>query len=254
MELQSKFPGISVLRPGDPKGYKKYYKIDGVKMRRVTTILNATIPKPGLVHWAKNVSLDKFEVTLLDELENGEYILTAPSIANLKEAARNRPDEIKDEAANWGTRAHGIIQNYIDLRMEGFVITDVPDDMAPLLKVFMDFEESLNIEWLATEIVVWDKGVAGSVDAVGLSHSKYLMFDWKTSNGFYPEMALQLSAYAAMFENVYGHKIDQGYVVRFPKEQETDGDFHVNKVADLTDGWSRYQSLIRQAGYKPWSD
>ena len=273
LKLPPKYQDTVVQRPGEHL-YKNgnpnttCYMIDGVKHRRVTTVLEKTIPKPALIPWAKEVALAKVQKTLLDPtvitdlpdvmLYGDSYQAWATNLINV---ARNRPDEVKDEAANWGTRAHHTIEQYILAGLNNLIVYDVPDEFAPVIKSFEEFTASHNIEWLATEMVVWDSdlAVAGTVDAIGRSPNGWVICDWKTSKGHYPEMALQLSAYAAMFTQLTGNPVAEGYVVRFPREQpEADNPtFDARKVADLDQGWRLYQNLVSQATYldsNPWEE
>lgn len=61
----------------------------------------------------------------------------------------------------------------------------------------------------------------GTFDAVGyLKGSKALViFDWKTSANFYPEMAEQLAAYAIAYEEMSEAKIKIGYIVLVSKDK-----------------------------------
>ena len=257
--LGPQWQDTEVLRPGartGKGGNPHHYLVDGIKCSRVTTILNKTIPKPALVHWAKNAALDNARASLLSAptLTGVDYTAWVESVI---EEARARPDKIKDEAANWGTRAHAVIQQHIDQQLRGVTLTDVAEEMQPTIAAFIAFEASLDIQWRATEMVVWDteQQVAGSVDAIGYSPKNgWIMCDWKTGKDFYAEMSLQLSAYAAMFENITGERIKHGYVVRFPKDQPEEGPtFAVKEVANLRSGWARYKCLILQAEYNPWT-
>ncbi len=283
LTLLPQYTNTEVIKPGGRKGKggnPHHYLVDGVKHNRVTTILNDTIPKPGLVPWAKNVALDKFADSLTDWLNQGTIDVT--DVPSLKEQARNRPDEIKDEAADWGTRAHETIQQYI----EGLVtVGNILADLHPTIAAFDNFSDSIGVQWVATEMTVWDDKllVAGTVDAIGWSPKGWILADWKTGKNFYPEMALQLSAYTAMFERITNAPVTEAYVVRFPREQPKRaqceecagaGDvwyaraparqecpvcngnggihlpsFEIRKVANLSRGWDRYQELVAQRQY-----
>lgn len=62
----------------------------------------------------------------------------------------------------------------------------------------------------------------GTFDAVGyfLSKPKSLcIFDWKTSSGIYPDMALQLSAYAQAYKEQTGIEIKRGIIVLVSKDK-----------------------------------
>jgi hypothetical protein len=59
--------------------------------------------------------------------------------------------------------------------------------------------------------------VAGTLDALGAKDGKIILIDWKTSNGFYEEMALQCGGYVCCLEEMTGQTIDEGWIVRFDK-------------------------------------
>ena len=264
LELLPCWRHSEVLRPGarvGKGGNPHHYLVDGIKCRRVTSILERTIPKGrGFNNWLVETGIQKmtsevFEAEGVYEIDGVECTL-ADWLNYTTELARVRPDEVRDEAADWGTRAHAVIQQYIDLKIAGMVLTYVAEEMQPTIRAFSDFEVGLDVTWLATEMVVWDeqRKVAGSVDAIGYSPKGWVIADWKTSKGHYPESSLQLSAYAAMFKNITGQRISHGYVVRFPKDRPDEGPaFHVERVANLRTGWARYKELIRQTDYQPWA-
>ncbi len=63
----------------------------------------------------------------------------------------------------------------------------------------------------------------GTFDAVGYVKGKpeLCLFDWKTSAQIYPDMALQLAAYAIAYEEQTGIKMKKGYIVHVSKDKPT---------------------------------
>lgn len=62
----------------------------------------------------------------------------------------------------------------------------------------------------------------GTFDAVGYLADKpktLVLFDWKTSSGIYPDMALQLAAYALAYKEEYGIEIKRGIIVHISKDK-----------------------------------
>jgi hypothetical protein len=61
---------------------------------------------------------------------------------------------------------------------------------------------------------------AGTLDAIGtLGNDKELVIlDWKSSAGIYPEMAYQLAAYAAAYEEQQGIKLNKGWIIQVDKK------------------------------------
>ncbi|MGW6313809.1 hypothetical protein [Streptomyces sp. NPDC055099] len=121
--------------------------------------------------------------------------------------------------ADVGSMAHDLFERMIrgeggltDRDSFGRFITPVHPDMAPYRKHFAEFLEAVNPELVRAEDVAWSDThqYAGSFDVVmyvwldeegnptpdrsGKRH--LIMGDWKTSKATYPDVALQMAAYA----------------------------------------------------------
>jgi hypothetical protein len=59
----------------------------------------------------------------------------------------------------------------------------------------------------------------GTLDLIGILNGTLVVLDWKTSSGIYPEMALQLAAYAAAYFEMTGIRIKVGYIVHVSKKK-----------------------------------
>lgn len=279
-----KYAAQLVLRPGAKTGKggnPHQYLIEGEKYQRVTTILDKTIPKPGLVPWARNVALADAKAALnnfapLFHFETAEDYNAW--VEQVMDHAKDEPDRVKDEAADWGTQAHNYIQSQIEIDIQNLNYwAEAPREWHPVLSAFRKLGVDLQIEWRATEMVVWSPTlrVAGTVDAIGqLPDGSWVIFDWKTSNAFYPEHALQLAAYASFFTEVTSLEVARGYVVRFPKKQpkpvncfacthgldhEIDCEqppvFEARQVRDLESTALHYEMLVehfRWLAQSPW--
>ena len=216
------------------RGTRRHYQVTGdeavdpkAKLVSVTTVLGV-INKPALIPWARNQALEKVRLTLEEFMgAAGRGYLSGIDIPALIEEARTRPDEIRDEAGNLGTRAHDLIEKY--LRGEEAV---VPDDLTQVLISFLSWQkESCITVTMAEQMVYSAKHLyAGTMDAWGIRDGKPVALDWKTSNALYPEAALQVSAYAKAWEEMTGERCERAYVVRFGK---TKAEFEVREVADI---------------------
>ena len=269
----------TVIRPGEGENA---YIIDDKPCSRVTNVLYETIPKNHLYKWQIQMVLASVEAELAKGLLKGS--ITVAQVPQLLEAARNYPDEIMEAAGQWGTRVHGVLQDCIQATLEGLLVVDVPNDVSPSVEAFKAFSMEHEIRWLATEVTVWDRelAVAGTVDAIGYGPDGYVIADWKTGKRIYPEAALQVSAYAAMVEALYGITVSKAYVVRFPwRCQDCAGEgftvgatgykigcddckstgimpvckYEVREVADRERGWQQFQQQVAQGQYlarSPW--
>ena len=91
----------------------RFYQVEGHAdlFPSVTTVLGV-ISKPALIPWAKNVSLEKVRASLL-ERSGDEIAITQDWVDELISEASQRPDAVRDEAADFGTQAYVIIEALI---------------------------------------------------------------------------------------------------------------------------------------------
>lgn len=186
------------------------------------------ISKPGLIPWAKKESLLLVQSALMEQMDS-DIKITPEWIDDLIKRAKKRPDKIKDDAADLGTRAH----EFIDLIIHGKEPKDIPMDLEAPVMAFKTWWKDSGIE-----LVMGDTKVAsliyefgGSLDALGRRHGKYIILDWKTSNSIYSEYALQVSAYAQAFAETYGIFVQEAVICRFGKKLPVD--FETRKVRDF---------------------
>jgi hypothetical protein len=181
----------------------------------VTTILATVINKPALVHWARNTALQSVRDVLLDN--RPVMALDSESIDALIAEANAKPDQVRDEASGYGTAAHQLI----DAILLGEEPT-IPPTYTTTIESFSAWEVEANLSIEKTERMVYSRtyGYAGTLDAIGFNADRGLaVLDWKTSNGLYPESALQVAAYAIAYEEMTGEAITDAWVVRFGKSQ-----------------------------------
>lgn len=190
------------------------------------------INKPALVPWAKKEALSLVEGALVKRLDgknSARIVLNKAWIDNLLYDAKKRPDLLKDQAADLGTKAH----SFIDLIIHGQEPKEVPSEIEGPVKAFKDWWKSSGIE-----LVLGDTKVAspiyefgGSLDALGIRNGRYIILDWKTSGGIYSEYALQVAAYGQAFTETYGVECSEAVIVRFSKKLPVL--FEKKEVADL---------------------
>lgn len=188
----------------DERGLKFYpashrYKLDGVWVKGVTTILGDAIPKPGLTKWASK-SVATWVATHREDVEALYQMGEGPMIAALKEI----PWQDRDDAAKRGTEVHDFAERYI----KGEAI-DVPAELVGHVESCAAFIEDWKIKPVLVEAVVGSREhrYAGKLDLIADSaNAPRSIFDYKTSrSGIYFETAFQVAAYAfAEFHGEHG--------------------------------------------------
>jgi hypothetical protein len=191
----------------------------------------SVINKPALVPWAKREALASVESALLKRLDGknlAKIILNKPWIETILKEAKKRPEQIKDEAADLGTKAHA----FIDLIIHGREPESVPEAIEGPVQSFRDWWMKSGIELVAgdTKVASVEHGYGGSLDALGRRNGKLIILDWKTSSGIWTEYALQVAAYAQAFRETYGLPVEEAVIVRFGKKPPID--FEAKELLD----------------------
>lgn len=153
----------------------------------VTTILGQ-MDKPALRPWtAKMVA--EFAV---DNILAWETLPRDAAVDMLKRA----PYRETQKAADKGT----IVHNTIEAHLGNEPTVDLDENLLPYIAGALSFLEDHVAEVIQTEVTVFSREFryAGTCDLIARLHSgRIAVCDWKTSrSGLYPEVALQLVAYA----------------------------------------------------------
>ena len=190
-----------LLQLTGPRGSLRAYQKPGTDypLWSVTSILDKTIDKPGLMNWANKVGREAVKNKLASHIGDE---LTTEIIDDAVFAAKVAPYKEKTKAGDIGTRAHDLLAQYINSNIANDS-TDiiVPVELATIWESFKQWESDNNIDrYLKTEFAVYSESFryAGSVDALAYNEKeqKYILLDWKTSKGLYPANAMQVAAYA----------------------------------------------------------
>lgn len=231
-----------------------YYQLDGERADGVTTVISKAVPKPALVSWAAKsvaefVADNQIEVTAL----YGE------GRDRMVKELKGTPYRERDKAANRGTEVHALAEQLV----KGEEV-EVPGELAGYVDAYVRFLDEWKPEPVLVEAPVGNRrwNLAGTLDLVALlPNGEVALMDVKTSKGVYPEVALQLAAYAnAEFYMQDGTEhpmstldITAGYVIHV-----RDGSYSVLPVDISADGpWKVMQHLVwlsRKIGdaMKPW--
>lgn len=197
------------------------------KVPGVTSIVGM-LPKPFLTRWAAK-STAEYAVEHAGTIV--QLAMTDPdgAIALLKGA----PWRDTGKAADTGTAVHDLYERLGN----GETVKRVQPELEPYLSHFHEFVAEFSPKFLFQEETVWSDThrYAGSFDALVEVNGSRLWIDWKTTrSGVYPEVALQLAAYAHADHILR----PDGTKVPLPKATEA-AVFHVRP-----EGWSLVPARI----------
>jgi hypothetical protein len=161
------------------------YWLDGTKLPGVTTILGEAMRKRALENWAA-------EVTAKTAVDRWDDLAAMPVSARLDTLTRARWEQ-RDAAALDGTQIH----TYAEAIVTGAEV-DVPPRYLGQVQAVARFMDAWGIEPVAREASVFHHtdGWAGTIDLLAGMRGTLWLLDWKTGKGVYPDMVLQLAAYA----------------------------------------------------------
>ncbi len=164
----------------------RYYTWNGEKYPSVTTILSKGIPKPGLIKWAGNFVAEG----AVRDFEHWGGMDDEEAIQYLS----GLPDRRRNSSANLGSSIHAAVDAVANNRE----LKPISPQAQGYVNGFMQFVQERRPKFLLTEVAVFNRThrYAGTLDIVARIGRTNWVIDTKTGARVYPEVALQLSAYA----------------------------------------------------------
>jgi hypothetical protein len=127
-------------------------------------------------------------------------------------------------ASKIGTEFHKCVEEYLNtgkFTVDAALSSNTHGRIVGMMESFIDW--AINVEGVIDEtelkVISTMHTYSGTLDAVGTFAGKPLLYDWKTSSRVYPEMALQLSAYAEAYKEQTGRVIKEGMIVHVSKDK-----------------------------------
>jgi len=203
------------------------YHIDGKRVPGGSTIAGVIGEPGGLMFWA--YAQGKEHQRLVDAGE--------PAPTGLYDK--------RDEAADTGTVAHELVEQWIlhhtppgstgDVAEQHSITEDMAASSLLAFQAYMSWEKQSKLEIVETEMPMISKvhRFGGTPDAIGLLDGQYCLLDWKTSNGVYADHLVQLALYGILVRECTDYDLSGGFhLLRFSKEH---GDFTHHYWRDLSD-------------------
>lgn len=174
----------------------RYYTWQGERFWSVTTVIGA-LNKPAIPAWAAK----KAAVFAVENTESWLALARTGQTRAAIDLIKGAPWRERDSAADVGSAVHRAIEAYT----LGQPMPKFPEDVAGHMTQFEHFLREFEPKFEMAEATVYHRGHkwAGTTDGVAVIDGKRVIIDYKTSNpndrtghGIYPEVALQLAAYA----------------------------------------------------------
>lgn len=222
----------------------KYY-VNGQEVPGATTVTGVIDKSNALKWWAVNHARDY----ILENMEPGEEY-DEKDINNLAQGARLAHQSDSSDAKVVGTVVHSFAEDWIQSKLNGKEEPDLPvnDEARESAQRFLDWVDSNDVEFLATEQIVFHPmfGYAGTYDCKAIVNGNRLIIDFKTSKRLYDEYDLQATGYLKAEQQRKPDENLDGYsIIRFPK---SGADFEVKIETDydqIIQHWGGFIAALR---------
>lgn len=200
---------------------KHAHTLNGKPLHGVTTILKYWGDPNPLLNWGVKTAVDYIEKDCEQYQLQGKAIDQSELIAIRKSSlqeARTAHLRKRDKAGDKGTEIHNCLEDLLNIWMnEG----KAPNTKVEVAGAVINWMESQKITPLASEMNVYSESMwlGGIIDAVIEKDGKKYILDFKTSGTVQTKYFYQLAAYAAMYEETTGEKIEGGCIVHIPRGQ-----------------------------------
>jgi hypothetical protein len=230
---------------------KHAYQLDGIEIPSVTQILSAGLPKPALKFWAaKSVAEWAY-----DHRDAWKDLPRSAAVDLLK----REPLRFTKHRANVGTAVHAAINAYVE-RQDA---SDLSDEEYGYYNAALAYLDEQQVEVVRSEATVYSRAhhYGGTFDLLARKKAPYgvdpnpaTIRDFKTSKAVYPDVALQLVAYAradfigdaATGEEIPLPPVTEGEIVRL----DSSGSYEAVPVA-LDD--AVWETFLHVFGVRNWT-
>jgi hypothetical protein len=191
------------IKTTEGKGPRFYFDTDNpaVKLPGVTSIVGM-LPKPFLTFWAAKMAAE----LAVDSIEFIQQMVDRGGRAGAVQYVSGASRRYTKERSDIGSEAHDMFERMIRGERVGYVSRD----MDPYKRHFAEFLDAVQPELVRAEDVAWSDThqYAGSFDGILRlrldengkpapdGEPALVIADWKTGKNTYPDVALQMSAYA----------------------------------------------------------
>jgi len=202
-----------------------------------------TLDKSALLPWAVNETISAIRSRISPGQTYSDAILE-----DIWEWAKDARFRTSDLAAQHGTRAHEIIEQFLHNRTMPDTTQEAPEVQNAVI-LWREWWDAQDLEVCDIERYVAHLGLGygGTVDFLARTNDgRVVLIDWKTSKGIYPEYLLQCVAYGGALSAMGLGMPAAAHIVRIGK---TDATVEVqtawNNLAEARELWQLWAAVCR---------
>jgi len=246
----------------------RHYKIDGLELPSVTTIISDCTDKSGaLTQWAANMVVEYIKGNIqpsmgMHDNEEDPYYKVAPYYEVFEvdlDKARMNFREVSKTALDIGSAVHQSIEDYL-MTGKDPQKTKEDDRILAGFIAFLEWMDDNHVEVIGVEETVRGDYWAGTLDLLCNLNGVVYVVDFKTSKAIYPaDMGPQIAAYRSAFDVRSDCLVEGSAIIRLDKEtglpefkdfsKRYESDLNIfNKMVALF--FARHPILAKKANYK----
>jgi len=204
---------------------ERYYNTPYGRLPSVTTILSTVKKIPG--PWYSKMAVNYLKDNLLDKLIDGSIglkELRKMDLPKLMKYAKATAKRESDKAADVGSQVHELIEMYFKVSPGPGVVyypLDLPTkpEIDVPYNAFLDWIDKNDVHCQLSEHKIYSRlGYAGTLDFIGMVNGRQYLVDFKSSKGFWPEMPMQIAAYAHAHHEMTHEDIEGAGILRLDKK------------------------------------
>lgn len=133
-------------------------------------------------------------------------------------------DRKTEMASKVGTEFHAAVEVYLDkgcYAPNPGISSNMMRRIDGMMGSFIEWAKTVDgvIHYTELKVISHKYAYSGTLDAVGTFEGKPMILDWKTSSKIYPDMDLQLAAYAQAYKEQTGVNLKEGMIVHVSKDK-----------------------------------
>ena len=213
------------------------WKEKNLPVRGVTSVLR-WLDKPALIQWAANMA--------------SEYVLKnlgvdpgKKELVRVCQEAKTAHRRMAKGAADIGTAVHSFCEAYLKAVTNNTPIPEPPKDEAACQScgAFVKWTREHDIRPIELEHILFSRKhyFAGTCDFYGHIDGELCVLDFKTSSGIYVEMIIQLAAYNLALTEMYGERVEAGWIIRLDKKT---GKFETCRIPRSDEDQTAFRVLL----------
>lgn len=221
----------------DDEEHLYFWVEKGLPVDGVTSILKI-LDKPAIGPWMVKLAVQHIMDGYTAAAASSDGFLSESAFAALCQEAKTAHKRKIEGAANIGRAVHKFAEDTLKNKRATLPLDASVRNGA---QAFLTWVNANKVEPILIERRLLSRRFyyAGTMDLLAHVNGRRAIVDFKTSSGLYLEMLIQLGGYAVAWEEEFGERIDDGWIIRLDKETGECQPYYIPITNDIRDSFLR---------------